>query len=136
MTHAFRLLLFVSLLAAPAAVRAADSAKRAITHEDLWLMKRVGAPVPSPDGKWAVVSVTAPAYDAKDTSADLWLVALDGNTPPRQLTQTKTPESGPDWSPDSARIAFSAKRDGDDAAQIYVLHLAGGEAERVTSLST
>jgi len=128
-------LLFFALLAAPT-LFAADAARRAITHEDLWTLKRVGSPVPSPDGKWAVVSVTAPAYDAKDQSADLWLVALDGGAPARQLTQTKTPETGADWSPDGTRLAFSAKRDGDDAAQIYVLNLSGGEAERVTSLST
>ena len=119
------------------ALGAAEPARRAITHEDLWLLKRVGAPVPSPDGRWAVFLVTQPAYDAKDQSADLWLVALDGSAPARQLTQTKAPESGADWSPDGARVAFSAKRDGDEGAPIYVIDLArGGEAERVTSLST
>ena len=25
-----------------------------LTHETMWLMKRVGAPNPSPDGKWVV----------------------------------------------------------------------------------
>ena len=25
-----------------------------LTHETMWMMKRVGAPVPSPDGKWVV----------------------------------------------------------------------------------
>ena len=41
------------------------------------------------------------------------------------------------WSPDSQRLAFSAKREGDDVSQIYVLNVAdGGEAVRVTSLST
>ena len=120
-----------------AALPAADVIKRAITHEDLWLMKRVGAPVPNPEGKWAVFSVTQPAYDAKETSADLWLVPLDGSAPARQLTQTKAPESGADWSPDGTKIAFSAKRDGDDVAQIYVLDvMRGGEAQRVTSLGT
>ncbi len=115
----------------------AAESKRTITHEDVWLMKRVGAPVPSPDGKWAVVSVTDPAYDAKDQSSDLWLVALDGNAAPRKLTHTKGAEAGADWSPDGTKIAFAAKRDGDDLAQLYVLDLArGGEAERVTSLST
>lgn len=120
-----------------ATLPAADALKRAITHEDLWLMKRVGAPVPSPDGKWAVFSVTQPAYDAKDTSADLWLVPVDGSAPARQLTQTKATESGAEWSPDATRVAFSTKRDGDEVAQIYVLDVVrGGEAERVTSLST
>jgi len=33
-------------------------AKRALTHETLWLMPRVASPTPSPDGKWVVFSVT------------------------------------------------------------------------------
>lgn len=118
-----------------ATVSAAEPAKRTITHQDLWLMKRVGAPVPSPDGKWAVFGVTSPAYDAKEQSSDLWIVPVDGSAPARQLTQTKAGESGAAWSPDSTRIAFSAKREGDEVAQLYVLSLAGGEAERMTSLT-
>lgn len=121
-----------ALLSAPLAT---DAAKPAITHQDLWLMKRVGAPVPSPDGKWAVFSVTRPAYDAKEHSADLWIIPLDGTAPARTLTQTKSTESGAVWSPDGTRIAFSAKREGDEVAQLYVLPVAGGEAERVTSLT-
>ena len=110
--------------------------RHTITHETLWTLKRVGVPVPSPDGKWAVFPVTAPAYDAKEQTSDLWLVPLDGSAPPRQLTQTKSPESGAAWSPDSARLAFSAKRDSDEVAQLYVINaIAGGEAERVTHLT-
>ena len=105
-----------------------------ISHEDLWLTKRVGAPVLSPDGRVAVFSVTEPAYSAKEQSSDLWLVATDGRTPPRQLTHTRSPEAGVAFSPDGGRIAFSARRDGDADEQIYVLELgAGGEAQRVTS---
>ena len=33
------------------------AAKQPLTHETMWLMKRVGAPVVSPDGKWVVFSV-------------------------------------------------------------------------------
>jgi hypothetical protein len=36
-------------LATAASLQAAE--RRVITHEDLWLMPRVGAPVISPDGK-------------------------------------------------------------------------------------
>lgn len=113
----------------------ADVAKRTITHETLWLLKRVGAPTPSSDGKWAVFSVTQPAYDAKEQASDLWLVPLDGSVPPRQLTQTKSAEGGVAWSPDGTRIAFSAKREGDEIGQLYVLDVAGGEAARVTDLT-
>lgn len=111
-------------------------AKRPITHEDVWTMKRVGAPAVSPDGKYAVVSVTEPAYDGANQSSDLWLLTLDESAPPRRITSTKAGESGAVFSPDSTRLAFVAKREGDEEGQVYVLPLAGGEAMRVTTLST
>jgi len=111
--------------------------KSPLTHETMWLMKRVGSPAPSPDGKWVVFSVREPAYDPKDQRSDLWIVPADGSAPPRQLTYSKGGEDGVDWSPDSRRIAFSARRDGDESAQIYVLDvIAGGEARRVTNASS
>ena len=111
--------------------------KRAITHEDLWLMKRVGAPTVSPDGKWAVLSVTEPSYDDKAQISDLWIVSTDTQnpSPPRRLTGTSGGESGVDWSPDGRRLVFSAKREGDETGQLYLLDLqAGGEAQRLTQL--
>lgn len=110
--------------------------KQALTHETLFLMKRVGSPSVSPDGKWVVFSVTEPSYDSKETVSDLWLVPADGSAKPRKLTGSKAGESDPSWSPDSRRIAFSAKRDGDEENQIYILDLTGGEAQRVTNVST
>ncbi|HEY8151203.1 MAG TPA: S9 family peptidase [Vicinamibacteria bacterium] len=105
-----------------------------VTHEALWLMKRVGSPVLSPDGKWVVTSVTEPSYDEKKEMSDLWIVPADGSGPPRRLTSSKAAESGADWSPDSRRLAFTTKREDDDVAQVYVLDVAGGgEARRVTS---
>src|SRR5689334_20870446 len=86
-------------------------AKTPITHEKVWLMKRVGAPALSPDGRWAVVSVGEPAYDSSQQVSDLWLLATDGTKPPKRLTNTKAPESGTAWSPDSTQIAFSTKRE-------------------------
>ena len=99
-------------------------------------MKRVGAPAPSPDGKWVVSPVTEPAYDEKDQVSDLWIVPADGSAKPRRLTFTKGAEGGVARSPDGGRLAFSTKREGDEAAQIYVMDIAGGEAMRVTSVST
>ena len=98
-------------------------------------MRRVDAPVPSPDGKWVAVSVTEPAYEAKDQRVDLWLVPSDGSQGPRRITSTKSGESGASWSADINRLAFSAKRDGEEQSQIYVLDLKhGGEAQQVTHL--
>jgi dipeptidyl aminopeptidase/acylaminoacyl peptidase len=115
---------------------AQDAGRRPITHEDVWLAARVGAPALSPDGTWVVVPVTEPAYDDKQVS-DLWIVPADGSAPPRRLTSTAGGEGGVAWSPDSSRLAFSARRDGDEVAQIYLLDLVrGGEAQRVTSVAT
>ena len=115
----------------------AQTGKTPISHEAIWLMKRVGAPVPSPDGRWVVFTLVEPAYDEKDQVSDLWIVPADGSAKPRRLTATRTAESGAAWSPDSRKIAFSARREGDEASQIYVLDVAeGGEAVRVTTLST
>jgi dipeptidyl aminopeptidase/acylaminoacyl peptidase len=107
--------------------------KRPIAHEDVWLMKRVGEPVVSPDGRQVVFSVVEPDYDPAKQTSDLWVVPSDGSAPPRRLTATRGPESGPVWSPDGNSIAFSSRREGDETPQIYVLPLSGGEAQRVTA---
>src|SRR2546430_7894326 len=130
----------LSLLGCAAALLSAPLAaqqRHTITHEDVFLMKRVGSPAISPDGRWIVFSVTEPSYVEAEQVSDLWVVPSDGSTEPRRLTSTKGGEGGVDWSPDSRRIAFSARREGDDQAQVYVLDLAsGGEAQRITNLST
>lgn len=121
-------------LALPA--EAAQPAKRAPVHDDIWLMKRVGAPQVSPDGRWLVVSVAEPAYDDNAQLSDLWLIDTTARHSSRRLTSTRRPESGVVWSPDSRRIVFSAQRDSDDVPQLYLLDLAaGGEAQRLTNLS-
>jgi dipeptidyl aminopeptidase/acylaminoacyl peptidase len=110
--------------------------KRPVTHEDIFLLKRTGAPAVSPDGKWVVYSLTEPAYDPALSVSDLWLVPVDASAPARRLTSSKGPESGVAWSPDSSKIVFTAKRDGDNVAQLYLLPINGGEAQRLTSLPT
>jgi dipeptidyl aminopeptidase/acylaminoacyl peptidase len=112
--------------------------KQPITHESMWLMKRVGSPQVSPDGKWVVFGLTEPAYDDKDQTNDVWIVPADGSTKPRRLTATKGGESSIAWSPDSKTLAFAAKREGDEMSQIYLLNVleGGGEAQRFTTLST
>ncbi|HEU5134387.1 MAG TPA: S9 family peptidase [Steroidobacteraceae bacterium] len=115
---------------------AATAPKRIPAHEDIWLMKRVGAPQVSPDGRWIVVSVVEPAYDDNSQLSDLWLVDTAARHSSRRLTSTRRPESGVTWSPDSRRIVFSAQRENDDVPQIYSMDLkAGGEAQRVSHLS-
>src|SRR5215510_4072340 len=78
--------------------------RHTITHEDVFLSKRVGSPALSHDGRWVVFSVTEPSYTEGEQVSDLWVVPLDGSAQPRRLTNTKGGEGGVDWSPDSRRI--------------------------------
>ncbi|HEY0745223.1 MAG TPA: S9 family peptidase [Steroidobacteraceae bacterium] len=137
----FRIQCLASLLAcliAPIPLSAqSHSPLKPITHEALWMMKRVGNPTLSPDGKWVVYSVVEPSYEPDKGVSDLWLVSADGLKAPRRITNTKAPETDVAWSPDSSSIAFVTKRETDDVDQIYILNLAeGGEARRLTSVST
>jgi dipeptidyl aminopeptidase/acylaminoacyl peptidase len=140
MAHSLRLRLpgqVVVLFVLATAAAAQAPSKHVITHEDVWLMKRVGAPAVSPDGRWAVFPVTEPSYVEGQASSDLWIVPTDGSAAPRRLTATRAGEGGVVWSPDSRTIAFTARREGDDVPQVYILDLAqGGEAQRLTTLST
>ena len=126
------LLLFAAFVVSGATA----AAKKIPTHEDIWLMKRIGPPQVSPDGRWIVVPVVEPSYDDNNQLSDLWLIDTSARNSSRRLTSTRRPESGVIWSPDSRRIVFSAQRDSDDVPQLYSLDLAsGGEAQRLTNLS-
>ena len=79
---------FFSPLAMPRDAKAQNAIRTPITHERMWLLKRVGPATPSPDGKWVVFSLVEPAYDEKDQISDLWIVPADGSAKPRRLTFT------------------------------------------------
>ncbi|MHB1045511.1 MAG: alpha/beta hydrolase family protein [Thermoanaerobaculia bacterium] len=126
-------LLALPLLASLALAAAEPAPKRPLTVDDIWSVVRVGAPAVSRDG--AVAVYPRAVWDAEKNRllSDLWLQPVAGG-PGRRLTAHEAGESSPAISPDGARVAFVAKRDGDDEAQLYLLRLDGGEAERLTDL--
>ena len=131
-------LLIIAFVPAAAFADSHESAGlHAVSHEDVWTMRRLGTPVPSPDGEWVIVQVTEPSYEEDGTVSDLWLLATDGDTGPRRLTASKESEDGVVWSPDNSRIAFTSKRGEAEVAQVYVMDMTmPGEAQVITALST
>ena len=126
-----------SILATLAATSVLADDLRPVTHDDVWLMQRVGTPIVSPDGTKAVVSIEEPSYEDDGTVRDLWLIDIAGRDAPLRLTSSPEGESGVDWSPDGSRIAYSVAKGEDEPAQIHVQNMAGpGEPIRVTDLST
>ncbi len=112
----------------------AAAARRPMTVEDLWAMERVANPTLTPDGRWVAFVVTTFSLADNKSQSNLWLVASDGNTPPRRLTWHTGRDSSPTFSPDGQFLAFVSKRGEDKPPQLYRLALGGGEAEPLTDL--
>ncbi len=110
--------------------------QKPMTHEIMIKFKKIGAPKISPDGRHLIYSRIETSYNLEEQTSDLWIASADGSTEPRKLTNSKGGEDNYQWSSASDKIYFIAKRDGDDVPQLYVLPLAGGEAQRLTTLST
>lgn len=126
-----RVIAFLLTLALSVTVCAAD--KRPITPQDLWAVKRLGSPALSPDGKTAVFTVQEWSIEKNKSTTSLWLVDVAGGAP-RRLTNAPVSDSGPAWSPDGTRVAFTSKRGEDTNASLYVINLAGGEPEKILEL--
>ena len=108
--------------------------RRALSVEDLWSIKRIGSPTLSPDGDAACAAVTSYHMEKNEERHELWLFPTDGRRARRLTAGDK--DSDPVWSPDGKWIAFAAKRKDDEEAQVYVIAPDGGEARRLTSIST
>lgn len=113
-----------------------NQVSKPLTHEIMTKLKKVGAPAISPDGQFVVYSQVETSYNLDEQTTDLWLAPSDGKMAPRKITSTKGAEDNYFWSPSGDKIYFTSKRDGDDVAQLYSLPLNGGEAQRITSIST
>jgi dipeptidyl aminopeptidase/acylaminoacyl peptidase len=111
---------------------AQESAKHAITFDDLIHMHRVADPQISPDGQWIAYAVSTPDLEANRNAGNIWAVRTSGGDAV-QLTSGGH-DSSPAWSPDGKTLAFLSSRDGN--SQVYFLPMEGGEAREVTHLST
>src|SRR5436190_1280659 len=117
----------------------AQNAKHSFTFEDMMKMKRVGAPVPSPDGKWVVFDCVDVDLEANTRISHLWIVPANGGES-RRLNQTPNHEERPRFSPDGKRLIWTSKAT--DPTQIWMCDFdpsAGalvGRPHQVTNIST
>ncbi|HUM68270.1 MAG TPA: S9 family peptidase, partial [Chloroflexota bacterium] len=84
--------------------------KRPLTAEDLYNFQLVSDPQLSPDGQHVIFGLRRVDQKTEKKYVNLWLVAADGRTPPRQFTYGNQTDTLPRWSPDGAHIAFLSNR--------------------------
>ncbi|HZE12515.1 MAG TPA: hypothetical protein VE086_02050, partial [Chthoniobacterales bacterium] len=97
-----------SAFAQPATPGSTTSGKHPFTFEDMMKLKRVGSPIPSPDGKWVVFDAVDVDLEANMRTSHLWIVPAAGGEA-RRLNQTPNAEERPRFSPDGKRLIWTSK---------------------------
>jgi Tol biopolymer transport system component len=117
--------LFVALIltSSVSAQTPSPTTKRPFTFEDMMKLKRVGAPVPSPDGKWVVFDCVDVDLEANTRISHLWTVPASGGES-RRLNQTPNHEERPRFSPDGKRLIWTSKAT--DPTQIWMCDFDSG----------
>ncbi|MFM7486611.1 MAG: TolB family protein, partial [Cytophagales bacterium] len=108
-------------------------AQKSFTPSDVYKMKSISDPQPSPDGKWVAYVLSTPDSAKDKSDADIWMTSWDGNESVK-LTASPEGESRPRWSPDGKYLTFLSSRYDTKSSQIWRMDRRGGEAEKLTQL--
>src|SRR6476659_1039694 len=116
-----------------------STGKHPFTFEDMMKLKRVGAPVPSPDGKWVAFDGEDVDLEANTKISHLWIVPASGGES-RRLNPTPNHEERPRFSPDGKRLIWTSKAT--DPTQIWMCDFDSGNGvltgkpHQITNIST
>lgn len=126
-----RLSLPALLLLTLSATFPASAAQRGFEIEDLYRLKGLATPALSKDGKTVVYALTTSDIRASKRRTNLWRASATGGDA-TQLTFGESADTDPQFTPDGRAIAFLSTRV-ENEAQLFLLPLGGGEAEKKTS---
>src|ERR1051326_5743377 len=133
------ILAFTTSALAQTLISGASNTKHAFTFEDMMKLKRVGAPVPSPNGRWVAFDCEDVDLEANTKISHLWIWAATGGES-RRLNSTPNHEERPRFSPDGKRLIWTSKAT--DPPQIWMCDFdssAGarvGQPHQVTNISS
>ncbi|MCC5888205.1 MAG: S9 family peptidase [Gammaproteobacteria bacterium] len=102
-----------------------------LTPADYYEFQFISDPQIAPDGGTVAFVRSTVSEDRRSRESSIWLVASDGDSPPRQFTRDNSDRS-PRWSPDGRQLAFISGRQ--ERSQLHLIPLGGGEAHAVTKL--
>lgn len=134
-----KIVLVVSFALAVSALAQPPSGRHSFSFEEMMKLKRVGAPQPSPDGKWVVFDCVDVDLDANTRISHLWIAPAGGGEA-RRLNPTPNHEERPRFSPDGKKLIWTSKAT--DPTQIWMCDFdssAGslvGRPHQVTNISS
>ncbi len=137
------ILIFTLLYVVPAFTQS----KHPFTFEDMMALKRVGEPVPSPDGKWVLFSAVDVDLAANKKTPHIWIVPLAATASAGEAKGVAAVDARervlipdqdadrPRWAPDGKSFAFISTKEGGSQVWIADFDSAAGNVTGVHKLT-